>query len=173
MDQAIYFGISRFWCVTINYACYGWPNCWSMVRLREYTPTTKRLLFSFFEKSLKPFPFHSRFDSILFCLFFSLENYDVTRQSARSRSAYKYRIFFFDDAKNFIVRQLCCVCACKAIIIFACCAFTDVSRCVFSYAVKMQHLFDEIFAFLVDLFCVFVCRFKSCFGHKYFTTVKH
>lgn len=21
-----YVGISRFWCVTINYACYGWPN---------------------------------------------------------------------------------------------------------------------------------------------------
>lgn len=48
MDQAIYFGISRFWCVTINYACYGWPNFWSMARLREFR--NKRL----FQKSLNP-----------------------------------------------------------------------------------------------------------------------
>lgn len=42
-----YFGISRFWCVTINYACYEWPNFWSIACLREFF-SNKRL----FRKSL-------------------------------------------------------------------------------------------------------------------------
>lgn len=84
-----YVGISRFWCVTINYACYGWPN-WLIDGSLEGICSPLNV---FFKKSLN----HStplRSDSTFFR--FQLENYDVTCQSSRSRSVcmYKYRTFF-------------------------------------------------------------------------------
>lgn len=121
-------GISRFWCVTINYARYVWPNFWSMARLREHSEM------NVFLKVVKPFCSDSIFSWKIMML-----NSD--------------HVYFWDfSTQTYSSSILCDVCFLLQCIVFANCL-----TC--TRAVRMQHLFDEIFAFQF----LFLSLFRKCF----------